>query len=60
MITHADLDTKDPEDVVIAHIASATASAKWDVFVKLDEMLARIAADADARLEWQARFPTSV
>ena len=50
--------SKDLEDLVVAHIAAAAGVAKWDVFVKLDEVLAAIAADADARLEWQARFPT--
>jgi len=48
--------TKDLEELVVARIVAATGAATWDVFVKLDDALTTIAADADERLAWQARF----
>jgi hypothetical protein len=40
----------------VAAIAQATRQPTWQVFMTLDAMLERLAAEADARLEWQGRF----
>jgi len=45
------------EDAVVARIASVTGAPVWQVFMKLDEIVAQVASDADARLAWQGRFP---
>ncbi|MEM9187757.1 MAG: HD domain-containing protein [Myxococcota bacterium] len=42
----------------IAHtIANTTGKGFWDVETALDPILEKLSAGADARLEWQARFP---
>lgn len=45
------------DDAVVAAIAAATTKPTWQVFMTLDQLLERIAADADDRLQWQGRFP---
>lgn len=45
------------DDALVAAIATTTAQPTWQVFMTLDGMLERLAKDADARLQWQARFP---
>jgi len=44
------------DDAVVSAIARATAQPTWQVFMTLDQILERIARDADDRLAWQARF----
>lgn len=51
--------SKELDDLVVKAIAEATKRPAWDVFMRLDALLARIAADADERLEWQGRFSTT-
>lgn len=41
------------EERIAEQIANALYCDKWDVFVKLDSILAEIALDADKRLRWQ-------
>jgi hypothetical protein len=41
------------EQKIVARLAKATGQQPWDVFMKLDELLGELAADADARLELQ-------
>ena len=50
---------RDPalEDRLAAVIAEATGSSAWDVWLRLDRKIERIAASADDRLMWQFRFP---
>ena len=48
--------TKALDDAVAAAIGVQTGAPAWDVFMKLDGLLERIAASADDRLEWQGRF----
>jgi hypothetical protein len=45
------------EDAVVARIAAATGQGTWQVFMTLDRIVEGITRDADARLEWQGRFP---
>jgi hypothetical protein len=47
---------KDLEDRVVALLAALTGAPAWDVFIRLDGIVARLARDADARLQWQGRF----
>ncbi|WNG50157.1 HDIG domain-containing protein [Archangium minus] len=42
------------EQEVCRRVASACGQAPWEVFLSLDEVLERLARDADERLEWQA------
>ena len=42
------------EQKIVAHIAAAVAQQPWDVFMKLDEVLTQLAADADERLAVQS------
>lgn len=44
------------EHALTQALARATAQETWEVFGALDEELGALAADADARLAWQARF----
>lgn len=41
------------EQKIVARIAKATGQQPWDVFMKLDELLGELAAEADARLALQ-------
>ncbi len=41
------------EQKIVARIAKATGQQPWDVFMKLDELLGDLAADADERLALQ-------
>ena len=45
------------EEKIVLLIAQATGKESWEVFSILDELLQNLAADADARLAWQAKFP---
>jgi hypothetical protein len=49
----------DLEDLVVARLAGAAGSERWEAFLALDEFLGPIAADADRRLAFQASFPAS-
>lgn len=42
------------EQEVCRRVASACGQAPWEVFLVLDEVLERLARDADERLDWQA------
>jgi putative nucleotidyltransferase with HDIG domain len=41
-------------------IACATGKEDWQVFATLDDLVQRIAADADQRLAWQSQFPATL
>jgi hypothetical protein len=45
----------DLEQLIVARIAAASSEKAWDVFMKFDDVLSRIAAGADERLEYQQR-----
>jgi putative nucleotidyltransferase with HDIG domain len=45
------------EDEVIKVISAKVPQARWEIFTALDEIVQRLAADADERLNGQARFP---
>ncbi|MEU4599219.1 HD domain-containing protein [Nocardia sp. NPDC023988] len=47
------------EELVVRHLVVAEGQASWQVFMALDDELDRIAADADRRLAFQARYPVS-
>jgi hypothetical protein len=47
----------DLEDVVVDRLAAVTGRERWSVFLELDGILDRIAADADRRLAFQATYP---
>ncbi|MFG2054525.1 HD domain-containing protein [Micromonospora sp. NPDC048930] len=47
----------DLEDLVVDRLAAVTGRERWSVFLELDEILDRIAADADRRLAFQATHP---
>lgn len=47
----------DLEDLVVDRLAAVTGRERWSVFLELDEILDRLAADADRRLAFQARHP---
>jgi hypothetical protein len=44
----------DLEQIVVDRIAQATACEPWQAFMELDDILSRLAADADQRLAFQA------
>lgn len=48
--------SKELDDRAVALIAAGSGAPAWDVFMRLDGILARLARDADARLAWQGRF----
>lgn len=48
----SELETK-----VVDVIARTTGNDHWQVFAVLDDILQKLAADADHRLAWQAQFP---
>ncbi|WP_405526921.1 HD domain-containing protein [Streptomyces avidinii] len=45
------------EDLVISHLARATGGERWEAYLALDDLLARIGGEADGRLAYQASFP---
>jgi HD domain len=47
----------DLEDLVVERLAAVTGRERWSVFAELDELLDRIAADADRLLAFQASHP---
>jgi hypothetical protein len=47
----------DLEQLLTEHLATAGGQELWEVFLALDDVLDRIAADADARLAYQASHP---
>jgi hypothetical protein len=49
----------DLEQLVTDHLATASDQEPWQVFMTLDDELDRIAADADHRLAFQARYPVA-
>ena len=46
----------DLEDLVAAKISQASALEKWKAYLLLDDIIQKIASDADKRLAWQNRF----
>jgi putative nucleotidyltransferase with HDIG domain len=46
------------ETQAVNAIADETGQETWQVFSALDEILQKLAADADHRLAWQAQFPS--
>ncbi|MGX1546713.1 HD domain-containing protein [Streptomyces adustus] len=47
----------DLEELVVTRLAEASGRAVWEEFMALDEVLARIGDEADARLAFQSCFP---
>ena len=47
----------DLEGLLVDRLADATGRERWSVFLDLDDILDRIAADADRRLAFQATHP---
>jgi hypothetical protein len=47
----------DLEDLVTAELAVAGQVERWQAFTDLDDILDELAADADARLAYQAQYP---
>ncbi|MEV0723646.1 HD domain-containing protein [Micromonospora purpureochromogenes] len=45
------------EQLVVNRLARATGSEPWQAFMDLDDILTRLAADADRRLAFQASHP---
>ncbi|MFI1393494.1 HD domain-containing protein [Streptomyces sp. NPDC020681] len=45
------------EDLLVARLAAVSGREVWEEFLALDEVLARIGEDADARLDFQAAHP---
>lgn len=44
------------EDLVAAKISQASALEKWEAYLLLDDIIQKIASDADKRLAWQNQF----
>ncbi|MEE6306834.1 HD domain-containing protein [Plantactinospora veratri] len=47
----------DLEDRVVDRLTAVGGQQRWAAFLALDDVLSRIAEDADARLDFQARYP---
>ncbi|GAA2055340.1 hypothetical protein GCM10009839_74860 [Catenulispora yoronensis] len=47
----------DLEDLVVARLAAASGRPVWDEFLELDDVLTRIADEADGRLAFQMAYP---
>ncbi len=47
----------DLEQLLVDRLTVASGQPSWEVFMALDDVLDRIAADADGRLAFQARHP---
>jgi hypothetical protein len=45
------------EQLVVERLAAASGQQPWEAFMALDDVLDRIAADADRRLAFQASYP---
>ncbi|WP_155375316.1 HD domain-containing protein [Catellatospora vulcania] len=45
------------EDEVTARLCAVDGEQPWEAFLRLDDLLERLARDADARLAFQARHP---
>ncbi|WP_144123679.1 HD domain-containing protein [Catellatospora sichuanensis] len=45
------------EDEVTVRLCAASGEQPWEAFLRLDDLLERLARDADARLAFQARHP---
>ncbi|MFC6017467.1 HD domain-containing protein [Plantactinospora solaniradicis] len=50
---------QDLETLVVGRLAGAGDEQPWAAFMGLDDVLGRIAGEADARLDFQARYPTN-
>lgn len=48
------------ESLITAKIAAKIGKESWEAFLTLDEILQRICADADRRLNWQAQFSAEI
>ncbi|MFZ3495529.1 hypothetical protein ACODT5_20285 [Streptomyces sp. 5.8] len=50
------------EDLLIDHLVrvSGPGAERWEVYLELDSLLARIAEGADTRLAFQAAYPVHV
>jgi len=46
------------ETLVVGRLAVAGTEQPWEAFMRLDDVLGRIGAEADARLAFQTRYPT--
>jgi hypothetical protein len=49
--------SKELEERIVSLLSQALGKPGWEVFVKLDEIISKLAARADARLAWQGRYP---
>lgn len=49
----------DLEDRIIQRICDTSGESRWHVFMNLDDLLDRIAQDADARLAFQNQYPVT-
>jgi HD superfamily phosphohydrolase YqeK len=49
----------DLEDRIIHRICDTSGESRWHVFMNLDDLLDRIAQDADARLAFQNQYPVT-
>ncbi len=47
----------DLEELITARLTASSGQQPWEVFMALDDVLDRIAADADGRLAFQASYP---
>ncbi|MFQ6397570.1 HD domain-containing protein [Nocardia sp. KC 131] len=47
------------EQLVVQHLSAVGGQQSWQVFMTLDDELDRIAADADQRLAFQAKYPVA-
>ena len=47
------------DDALVAAVQRGCGVAAWEAFAALDTMLSELAADADRRLAWQARYPAT-
>jgi hypothetical protein len=50
----------DLEELVVDRLAAATRVERWEAFLSLDDILDRLATDADRRLAYQAGYPITV
>ncbi|WP_410652783.1 HDIG domain-containing metalloprotein [Amycolatopsis sp. cmx-4-54] len=49
----------DLEELITTRLAASSGQQPWEVFMALDDVLDRIAADADGRLAFQASYPVA-